>query len=170
MLSTHVTCNGRLEGLGTIRLFENYNKRLSSLDCVVDAHWMCIFDHSLFFHPKSQWNNFFCTTLIWMPSIYPRVKLHSMKCGSLVKSSKNMKIWEMPIISRLTFSMVGTFHSLTKLFFSFKSKDSAWKPLQLYKVKKKQHFTWELGNYVIATPSSHLVPALKCFGQMLIKG
>jgi hypothetical protein len=57
-----------------------------------------------------------------MPSINPRIKLHSMKYGNLVKSSKNMKFWRMPIISRLTLSTLGTFHSLTNFFFLLNQK------------------------------------------------
>ncbi len=146
MLFTHVTCNGRLEGLGTIKLLENYNTRLSSLDFVVDAHWMCIFDHSLLSHPKSQWSNFFCTTFIWMPSIYPKVKLHSMKYGNLVKSSKNMKLWRMPIINRLTLSMAWTFHSLTKLFFLLNQKIQLESPYNSTKFFKNNilHDNWAI--------------------------
>jgi hypothetical membrane protein len=42
--------------------------------------------------------------------------LPSIKHGILVKIFKNVKIWRLPIISRLALSTVGIFHSSTKLF------------------------------------------------------
>ncbi len=106
-------------------------------------NWV-IFKPFIFFNPKLKSNNFFSST--WYACLLSISKsLPSIKHGSLVKLSKNVKIWRLHIISRLALSTVGIFHPSTNFF--LKPKNSTLKFLTtLVKLLKFQHFTWLLGS------------------------
>jgi hypothetical protein len=92
---------------------------------------------------------------------HPKSLKSSMKPGNLVTFFKNMKLWMLPIISRLTMSRVNIFHSEMKLKINKKSKDSISNPIIFY----IWHYKWLLSDYVIATFCFHLGP----FAQISIR-
>jgi len=105
-------CIGMWEGLKTInacvqKLSQNVFKKIGC---------RCPFsNHSFAFIPS--WNQTNCFSSTWYGCLLSTLKsLPSIKHGILVKIFKNVKIWRLPIISRLALSTVGIFHSSTKLF------------------------------------------------------
>ncbi len=90
----------------------------------------CFWENWVIFKPFisliPSWNQTISFSSTWYACLLSTLKsLPSIKHGSLVKLSKNVKIWRLPIISRLALSTVGIFYPSIKK--NFKPKDSTLK-------------------------------------------
>jgi len=114
-------CIGMWEGLKTInacaqKLSQNVFKKIRC---------RCPFsNHSFAFIPS--WNQTNCFSSTWYGCLLSTLKsLPSIKHGILVKIFKNVKIWRLPIISRLALSTVGI--SIPQPNYFLKPKNSTLK-------------------------------------------
>jgi hypothetical protein len=118
LLFAHAT-HSEIWKVGNNQSAHKLSQKFVFLWLCANPHWTCIFNH---FPPSSQvqMEQKNIINLVCMFSIYTRI-LPWMKHDSLVKLSKNVKIWRLPITNNLAHSMMGISHSLTKFpFFSTK--------------------------------------------------